>query len=182
MQLVRFMLALIIAASLVMPTSGPVAAGGPPDRGVMEPVGDACPWPDFLNAVLEAGGVEKCLPKQVAWTEGEGIRIVTDPLVGTAPASGWVQFWCETKVGFRYIIGVEGLAANAVFTVNATDELGAGTFDLGTIHTNADGVGQTGGVLQLPPGFYEFDVSVKAGATEVVGSPLEDMPGFVVFP
>ncbi len=173
-----FIFALVVFAASATAASvggGSALAAGPPGYGVMEPASDGCPWPDFLNPDLEQAGVEKCLPQQVAWTEGEGIRIVTDPLVGSS-GSGWVNFWCETKEGFKYMIGVEDLAPHTKYTVTAD------SYMLGTIRTSASGTGQIAGVLRLPPGLYELDVSVWDGGTEVLSSPDDDMPGFIVFP
>jgi len=166
---------LALVGGLTILGGAKAVAAGPPNYGVMEPASDGCPWPDFLNPSLRAGGVEKCLPQQVAWTDGEGIRIVTDALVGSS-GSGWVNFWCETKEGLKYTIGLQGLAANSAYTVTA------GSYSLGVVHTDARGAGQTGGVLRLPPGFYEFDITVWDGATEVVSTADDDPVDIVVFP
>jgi len=154
----------------------------------MEPRPNDCPWPDFLNPVLEAAGVGKCLPTNINWTNGDGIRIVTDPLIGSSDDSGWVNFWCETKVGFKFIVGVAGLEPNATYPVTAagiTIPLSGGPpqpIDLGiiaTLHTDSQGRGEVGGVVPLPSSaIYELDINVGT----VLSTPDDDLVGFVVFP
>ncbi|MBI4302478.1 MAG: hypothetical protein HY664_07720 [Chloroflexi bacterium] len=169
----------LLALSLLALSLAPVVSAGPPappNYGVMEPVSDACPWPDFLNPVLEAEGVQKCLPTEINWTSGDGIRIVTDPLVGSGDDAGSVTFWCESKVGFKYQIVVWNLAPNTSYPVTATD--GVTIYSLGTIRTDSNGSGVLGGMYQLSPGFYEWDINVGS----VLSSPASDEAGFVVFP
>jgi hypothetical protein len=138
----------------------------------MEPKGtDACPWPDFLNPVLDAGGVGKCLPATIPWSS-DGVRVVTDPLVGTGAAAGWVTFWCQSTMGFRFSVGVVGLAPNSVYEVTATGGFGT----IATLHTDANGSGIVGGIVKLPAGGYEVAVSVGS----VLTSPANDLVGFEV--
>jgi hypothetical protein len=143
---------------------------GPPSFGVMEPASNACPWPDFLNPVLDAGGVGKCLPASIAWSEN-GVRVVTDPLVGTGGAAGWVTFWCQSTMGFRFSVGAVGLAPTTTYAVTAT---GFGT--IAALHTDANGGGVVGGIVKLPPGGY--DVAVSVGSA--LASPASDLVGFEV--
>lgn len=165
------LLLLALLAALVLSRAAVAGPPGPPNFGVMEPKGtDACPWPDFLNPVLDAGGVGKCLPASIAWSEN-GVRVVADPLAGTGGAAGWVTFWCQTTMGFRFSVGAVGLAPNSAYTVTAT---GFGT--LATLHTDASGSGIVGGIVKLPPGDYEVAVSVGSALT----SPASDLVGFEV--
>ncbi|HET7677262.1 MAG TPA: hypothetical protein VFK38_05360 [Candidatus Limnocylindrales bacterium] len=135
-----------------------------------------CPWPGFLDPVLESIGVEKCLPNEIAWTDGDGIRIVTDPLVGTGGTWGKVTFWCETKTGFVFQVLAGGLDPVASYAVTATD--GTSTHFLATLHTDVSGAGKVGGVHRLPPGGYEWVIHVGT----VLSSPGTDEAGFLVFP
>lgn len=162
----------LVAVVAVLLLAGTAVAGppGPPNFGVMEPASDGCPWPDFLNPVLDAGGVGKCLPTSIAWSE-DGVRVVTDPLVGSGGAAGWVTFWCQSTMGFRFSVGAVGLNPMSSYAVSAT---GFGT--IATLHTDASGSGIVGGIVKLPPGGY--DVAVSVGS--VLTSPLSDLVGFEV--
>lgn len=170
----RWLISAVVIATVasVLVVSGTALAGppGPPDFGVMEPASNGCPWPDFLNPVLDAGGVGKCLPASIAWSEN-GVRVVTDPLVGTGGAAGWVTFWCQSTMGFRFSVGAVGLAPGASYPVTAT---GFGT--IATLHTDANGSGIVGGIVKLQPGSYEVAVSVGSLLT----SPAADLVGFEV--
>lgn len=172
----RWSLPFVLGALLVaVPTGAFAAPSAPPDYGVMNPT-DECPWPGWLDPVLEAAGVQKCLPTEIAWTDGDGIRIVTDPLVGSGSAWGSVTFWCETKTGFQFQVLAGGLAPTTSYAVTATD--GSTTFDLATLLTDASGAGKVGGVYLLPPGLYGWTVQVGSE----LASPATDKAGFVVFP
>ena len=135
---------------------------------------------------MQAWGVQKCLPGSIKWTGGEGIRIVTDQLVGTAPATGSFTFWCETPNALRFKVSASGLAPNATYAVTAAGHYmsfatGAlSSVDLGTIaylHTDASGSGVVGGSVQLASGGYELDVRVG----NALHSDPTDLAGIAVF-
>lgn len=167
------MATVLVGALAIAATAGPPGppAFGPSDGSTMETANDACPWPDFLNGVLWQAGARKCLPTAIPWSV-DGVRIVTDPLVGTGGAQGWITFWCQSRVGLHYIVTAVGLAPNTSYPVTAT-ELGT----LGTLHTDANGNGVVGGQVPLDPGGYEVLVSVGS----VLTSPAGDDVGFEVF-
>lgn len=164
---------------------GPAGAGpfGPPNFGVMEPASDACPWPDFLNGYMQTvQGVQKCLPGSIAWASAEGgVRIVSDTLdaTGVIPgATGQVTFWCQSKVGLRFIITVQGLAATTSYETTGQVMGSATVIDFGTIRTDMNGRGIVAGVIPLAAGEYDVHVFVGNVLQPDAGDP--DI-GFVVF-
>ncbi|MDP2727071.1 MAG: hypothetical protein Q8P59_05970 [Dehalococcoidia bacterium] len=172
----RWIIVIALLAAFVV--AAPVAsAATPPNFGVMNPGQPDCPWPTYLDPIMQAAGVGKCLPQNIPWTAplepGSGIRIVTDQLLGKDGASGWVNFFCESKVGFKFIIGVSGLAPNTSYPITAT---GLGT--IATINTDSRGRGEVGGVVPLAPGFYDLSISVGS----VLQSGPSDPQGIAVLP
>lgn len=185
-----------LLATFLFASTAVAGPPGPPSRGVMEPASDGCPWPDFANGFLAAEGVLKCLPAQIPWSasqgpEGQvdyGVRIVADPLIAVdgSDAEGWFVFWCQFRAGLKYQIIVTGLAPHATYGVHA-EGFGFGpggatavAYHLGTIRTDATGGGVLGGVLRLPPGGYELDVTIRNGAAARLSIPDDDLVGFAV--
>lgn len=185
-----------LLATFLFASTAVAGPPGPPSRGVMEPASNGCPWPDFANGFLAAAGVLKCLPAQIPWSasqgpEGQvdyGVRIVADPLIAVdgSDADGWFVFWCQFRAGLKYQIIVTGLAAHATYGVHAEGfAFGPGgatavMFHLGTIRTDANGGGVLGGVLGLPPGGYELDVTIIDDGGARLSIPADDLVGFSV--
>lgn len=175
----------IIGLIGLMAHMGPAGAGPsrPPSFGVMEPASDACPWPGFLNGYMEnVQGVQKCLPGSIAWASAEGgVRIVSDSLdaTGVMPgAAGQITFWCQSKVGLRFMITVQGLAAWTSYEATG-HVMGSGTMlEFGTIRTDRNGNGIVAGVVPLAAG--EYDVHVFVGNVLEPDASDPDV-GFVVF-
>jgi hypothetical protein len=177
------LLFLVVAVFAVVPSAQ--AAGTPNEFGVMDPT-NSCPWPDELDPVLQAAGVQKCLPTSIKWTGGEGVRIVTDQLIGSGSATGSVTFWCETPNSLRFKVSASGLAPNSTYAVTASglyQSFATGAIsavDLGTVallHTNANGSGVVGGSVQLTSGGYELDIHVGSA----LHSDPADLQGIAVF-
>lgn len=152
---------------------------GPPDFGVVDPLDNnpttvvgpfsgSCPWPNFV--VLEDVG--KCLPSAIAWSE-DGVRTVSDPLVDSSNVvMGHFTFWCQSRTGLRFIVTVEGLDPNTVYTVTA-----AAFGTLAQLRTDPNGNGVVGGTLRLDPGSYETSISVGTALSTRSSDPI----GFEVF-
>jgi hypothetical protein len=183
----------VVAAGVVLggvAVAGVASAGppGPANFGIMEPTGiadAACPWPDQANDFMQnVQGVQKCLPQAIPWSAENGVsgvRIVSDKVVAGpgAPSSaavGQFTFWCQSKVGLHWRLTVQGLAPNTVYPVTAVGSPGAPT-DFGTIRTDPNGDGVSGGVVQLAPGGYMIMVSV---GTALVPDPFDPEIGFSV--
>lgn len=193
----RLMLA-VATISLLMALSPAVALAGPPsppDYGNYNPLG--------LVGPPESWGVEKILP---SLAPGGQTHIVTDPLIGPS-ASGWVTFWCQSKVGFQYNIGATGLNPLSRYSVRAfgiqaiivppgtPDAIDTGEgfwilivdpaldLNLGKFMTDANGLGGVKGVAQLPAGYlYDVGTVVFDGAgIPVLWSPADDPNGFLVY-
>jgi len=195
----RLMLS-VAAISLLMALSPAVALAGPPsppDYGNYNPL-------DLLGPP-ESWGVEKILP---SLAPGGQTHIVTDPLIGLPSASGWVTFWCQSKVGFQHNIGATGLEPLSRYSVRAFGiqalivppgtpgaiDTGAGFWillssispielDLGAFKTDANGMGGVKGAAQLPAGYaYDVGTVVFDGAgVPVLWSPADDPNGFIVY-
>ncbi len=197
-MLVAAGVALLVALIPTVTLAGPPS---PPDYGNWNPTGLPLP------PILEDWGLEKALPRSAAPGAGE-VHIVTDPLVGVgveSDATGWVTFWCQSKIGFQYNIGATGLIRLSKYSVKATNRVqikivqpGEGLapyeiepdlwvdmatltplsdLDLGVFQTDANGNGGVRGVVKLEAGYvYDFTVEVSDGTTKV----LE--PGLMLLP
>jgi hypothetical protein len=143
---------------------------GPASFGVMEPTGIAasgCPWPDAANGYMQnVQGVQKCLPQAIPWSYevGEqgpqsGVRIVSDAFEATGVitgATGEFTFWCQSRVGLHYRVTVQHLAPNTVYPVWGVALAPGSPTDFGTLRTDPNGNGVTGGVITLPKAAYAF--------------------------
>lgn len=145
-----------VAALLLLPTAALAGPRSTPDFGVKNPQGLRCS-PDSV----------KCMT--AGWHDGGEVHIVDDPLEGAGDASGHVIFWCQSVVGFKYQISVEGLAPKQVFTVT-TAPMGPGgpVVELGTFRTDPHGYGTLNGVLQLPEGHYGYALEITDADDVVV--------------
>ncbi|MCJ7807230.1 MAG: hypothetical protein MUP73_00670 [Dehalococcoidia bacterium] len=186
---------LLMALSPAIALAGPPS---PPDYGKYNPT-------DQPGQPPEEWGVEKVIPSPSA--PGGAVRIITDPLVGLVgtdvpAATGWVTFWCQSKIGFKYNIGTIGLNRLSKYGVTAYGvqiqvvppgtagaiEIEPGLWvllststpvelDLGTFRTDANGSGGVKGVSRLSAGYvYDLTVEVSDGVTKV----LE--PGLMLLP
>ena len=186
---------LLMALSPALALAGPPS---PPDYGKYNPT-------DQPGQPPEEWGVEKVIPSPSA--PGGAVRIITDPLVGLVgtdvpAATGWVTFWCQSKIGFKYNIGTIGLNRLSKYGVTAygvqIQVVPPGTagaigiepglwvllststpveLDLGTFRTDANGSGGVKGVSRLSAGYvYDLTVEVSDGVTKV----LE--PGLMLLP
>lgn len=167
----------LVLASATTALAGP---GSSPSFGVVDPLDSnpntvagpfsgSCPWPNAVDAFLPE--VEKCLPKSVGWAEN-GVRIVSDPLVGTGGAWGAFTFWCQSKTGLHYLVTVHGLQPNSTYMIHSPQG-----GHIGTLRTDPKGDGVAGGVMSLPPGDYEWDVHVGSALSTLAN----DAIGFEVF-
>jgi len=167
----------------------------PPDYGQYNP--------QDLPGPPEEWGVEKILP---SLAPGGQTRIITDPLVGDAAASGWVTFWCQSTIGFQYNIGTTGLDPLSKYSVHADGikavvvapgtpgaiDTGEGFWilivdtvelHLGTFQTDANGLGGVKGMAKLPTG-YVYSVGTVVHDSDdlpVLWSPADDPNGFSVY-
>lgn len=165
----------VLVTAVLIPVTALVAIAGPgsaPGFGVVDPLRNnpnthvgpftgSCPWPDSVDAFLPE--VEKCLPAAIPWTT-DGVRIVSDPMVGVNGGHGTFTFWCQSRVGLRYILTVHGLEPSTVYHVTAE-----GYGHIGMVRTDPSGGGRTGGVVQLAKGGYDWVVWV--------GDVLRSAPG-----
>ena len=185
----------LVALSTTAAFAGPPS---PPDYGTYNPVG-------LPDQPPEIWGVEKVIPSHSA--PGGAVRIITDPLVGDA--TGWVTFWCQSKLGFQYNIGAVGLNPLTRYSVKAygiqiqivplgtagATEIEPGLWvdfttltpieplDLGTFKTDANGLGGVKGVERLADG-YVYDVGTVISDTDgvpLLWSPGDDTNGFTVY-
>ncbi|MDR9459248.1 MAG: hypothetical protein RI591_03760 [Dehalococcoidia bacterium] len=187
-----------------MALSPAVALAGPPsppDYGKYNPT-------DQPGQPPEEWGVEKVIPSPSA--PGGAVRIITDPLEGTSLASGWITFWCQSRLGLKYNIGATGLNPVSTYGVKADGvqiqivQAGEGVvpfeiepglwvdlatltpvpeLDLGMFHTDANGRGGVRGVVKLEAG-YVYDVVTSISDTDgtpVLWSPSNDTNGFIVY-
>lgn len=191
----------VIGVILLMTLSPAIVLAGttsPPDYGNYNPLG--------LLAPPESWGVEKVLP---SLAPGGQTHIITDPLDGVgSDATGWVTFWCQSKVGFQYNIGTySGLNPLSKYSVRAYGVKikivppGTGTdtgegfwidpttlttiepLELGTFETDANGLGGVKGVVQLHSGWL-YDVGTVVSDIDghpVLSSPNDDTNGFIVY-
>jgi hypothetical protein len=187
---------LLMALSPAIALAGPPS---PPDYGKYNPT-------DQPGQPPEEWGVEKVIPSPSA--PGGAVRIITDPLVGLVgtdvpAATGWVTFWCQSKIGFKYNIGTIGLNSLSKYGVKAYGvqiqvvppgtvgaiEIEPGLWvdlatltpvpelDLGMFQTDANGSGGVRGIVKLEAGYvYDLTVEVSDGITKV----LE--PGLMLLP
>jgi hypothetical protein len=167
---------LVLGVVLLLALSPAVVLAGPPS-----PPNFGKYNPQDIPGPPEAWGVEKIIPPRAA--PGGSVHIVTDPLEATGidpDATGWVTFWCQSKIGFHYHIGASGLDPLSEYNVTASGP-GPISLDLGTLHTDANGIGTVRGVEKLPPSLYELVVEVTdAGGNVVLDSSADDQ-GFVVY-
>ena len=194
----KLVLASLLGLILVLTMASPALAGppSPPDYGTQDPTGTG-----------DCGGwLEKCKPPYV---HGESTHIVTDPLEPTGvdqDAEGWVNFWCSSTVGFQYHIGASGLDPKSEYAVIASGMqvspaspgapgaieifpgfwvfiVGPVLLDLGTLHTDANGLGSVRGVEQLMPDMYALNVQVMTvpGGVVVLEMPADDQADFLVY-
>ena len=187
---------LLMALSPALALAGPPS---PPDYGKYNPT-------DLPGQPPEEWGVEKVIPSPSA--PGGAVRIITDPLEGTSSASGWITFWCQSRLGLKYNIGATGLNPVSTYGVKAYGvqilivpedtpgavELEPGLWvlfststpvelDLGTFKTDANGRGGVRGVVKLEAG-YVYDVGTvisDADDAPVLWSPSDDTNGFIVY-
>lgn len=168
-HVLRTLIVVAVLTAMTLAASGVAAAGpkAPPDYGVQNPQGlEHCWHPDPV----------KCFT--TGWASGDEVHIVADPLVGDG--TGVVTFWCQSIVGFKYQIWVEGLAPKATYTVTA---VGSFSTTLGTFRTDPAGYGTLNGLLKLAPGGYYVILEVRdANGTVVLRGPANDGQGFEVFP
>jgi len=192
-----------VGIALILTALSPMAvlAGppSPPDYGTYNPA-------DLPGQPPEEWGVEKVIPSPSI--PGGAVRIITDPLVGIAPADGLVTFWCQSRLGFQYNIGATGLDPVSTYSVKAYGvqiiivtedtpgavEIEPGLWvdfstltplelDLGTFRTDANGSGGIKGVAKQSAG-YVYDVGTvisDADGTPVLWSPSDDTNGFIVY-
>jgi hypothetical protein len=158
---------LVVSVILVMALTPALALAGSPDGPNL--------GEDSPNGGRIFGGVVKSLV--VPWADGE-LHIVDDPLdLHDGSGTGNVIFWCDSNVGLQYHIVVSGLDPHSSYAVSVT---GTVDRDLGTLHTDAKGMGSVRGVEQLEAGRYELIVEVRdGGGTLVLDSHLDDQ-GFSV--
>lgn len=154
----------------------------------------------------EEWGVEKVIPSPQA--PGGAVRIITDPLEGSAPADGWVTFWCQSHLGFQYNIGATGLDSLSTYSAEADGaqilvvppgtadavEIEPGLWilpssalpielDLGTFRSDTNGSGGVKGVVRLLAG-YVYDVTTiisSVNGEPVLSSPDDDTNEFIVY-
>ncbi len=184
-----------IAVILMVLSPVAVLAGppSPPDYGRYNPT-------DLPGQPPEEWGVEKAIPSPSA-PEG-AVRIITDLLAGEG--DGWVTFWCQSRLGFQYNIGVTGLDGLSRYSINASggqilivpeDTPGAVELEpglwvdfstltpvelyLGTFKTDANGRGGVNGVTKLSSGYvYEVAVVVSDSDGVPVLGPADSPPPF----
>ena len=150
--------------------------------------------------------MEKVLPSDAP---GGQTHIITDPLVGS-DATGWVTFWCQSKIGFQYNIGTYcglnplseyrvraygvkiqivsadtpgGIDTHEGFWINPTTLTVLELLELGTFKTDANGLGGVKGVVKLQSGWlYDVDTVVSdIDGHPVLSSPADDTNGFIVY-
>ncbi len=149
----KILTSVIISLLILLYPSSIVLAGSPEGHpfGNSDPTGHG-----------HGPGVVKLVP--APWAPEGTLHIVNDPLAATPDgdpdSTGWVIFWCQSKVGFQYNIGVTGLAPLTNYTVVAEFPGPAPDPVLGTLHTDANGLGSFSGVLQLEPGGYFLRINV----------------------
>ena len=167
---------------------GVALAAGPtraPDFGVVDPLDanpttarpggftGSCPWPNGVDQFLPE--VEKCLPAAIGWSE-DGVRIVSDPLVATSTggsATGAFTFWCQSRVGLRFMVTVQGLAPFTTYSVQAFDvATSSAVGTIATIQTDKDGNGGATGVVHLDPGGYDWAIRVGTVLETVAGDEI----------
>jgi hypothetical protein len=195
------LMALGLAFLLTALSSAAVLAGpsSPPDYGKYNPA-------NLPGQPPEEWGVEKVIPLPVA--PGGAVRIITDPLIGSAPADGWVTFWCQSHLGFQYNIGAAGLDPISTYSVEADGvqiqivapgtvgaiEVEPGLWilpssalpielGLGTFVTDANGSGGVKGVARLPAG-YVYDITTVISNSDdepILSSPYDDTNEFIVY-
>jgi hypothetical protein len=185
---------LLIALSPAVVFAGPPS---PPDFGNYNPLD--------LPGPPESWGVEKIIPPLSA--PGGSVHIITDPLEATGidpDATGWVTFWCQSKIGFHYHIGASGLDPLSRYSVRAfgiqaivvppgtpgaidTGEgfwiliVGSLDLDLGAFKTDANGLGTVRGIEKLANGFYGLVVEVTDAGGDIVLDSSADDQGFLVY-
>jgi hypothetical protein len=198
-RIVLMAIAIAVASLLSFPVA--ILAGSPsaPNYGKYNPA-------NLPGQPPEEWGVEKVIPLPLA--PGGAVRIITDPLNGSAPADGWVTFWCQSHLGFQYNIGATGLDAISTYSVVADGvqiqivapgtvgaiEVEPGLWilpssavpvelDLGSFVSDATGSGGVKGVARLPAG-YVYDVATtvsNANDEPVLSSPYDDTNEFIVY-
>jgi len=204
----KFLL-VVLGAVLLLTLSSAVALAGPssqPNYGTVDPTHIGTLPPEWL------ADVDKIIPAPGA--PGGQIHIVTDPLVNAdgvwfgsdTDASGWVTFWCQSTIGFRYNIGWTRLDRLSRYTVSASGidglivppgtagaiDSGEGfwfviagfpNLDLGTVKTDAKGSGGVKGTAQLSSGhvYILWTVVTDSGGNVVLVTPLNDPNAFVVY-
>ena len=166
-------LALALALALSVAATGPVFGGAPApaDYGTENPTGQQdCP----PASGLPYDGIEKCFP--VGWGLGF-VHIVTDPIA----ANGWVTFWCQSRIGFQYRVGVFDLEPKATYEIWLGPPGHPEHYLLGRILTDPRGNGTVSGVLKFAPGEYYFWTSVKQPGGSILFDSRSDGQGFGVF-
>lgn len=177
-----------VVLSVLLVTTSIATAGpsGSPSFGVMDPLDanpttyfqppqgpvftGSCPWPNVVDAALPEVG--KCLPTAIAWS-GDGVRIVSDPLVDASDVvSGQFTFWCQARMGLRFIVTVQGLEPNTVYPVTS-DLFGT----IATLRTDPHGNGVVGGIVALEPGGYDTTIAIGTALATRADDPI----GFEVF-
>jgi hypothetical protein len=199
-------IAVIVLSMALFPTAVFAGSPSPPNYGTIDPTKI---WPPYLPPLTDPSmaGVEKVIPAPKA--PGGQIHIITDPLVPVGDdvdANGWVTFWCQSQIGFKYNIGATGLNRLSTYHVYSVGpdfllaaegdpgaiDVGEGMWgipqppialDLGTLKTDAKGSGGVNGVAKLSSGhLYILWTIVNDGTSAtILGSPQDDPNAFVVY-
>jgi hypothetical protein len=176
----------VLSVLLVVSSVATAGPSGSPNFGVTDPLDanpttysqppqgpvftGSCPWPNVVDAALPEVG--KCLPTNIAWSE-DGVRVVSDPLVDAGDVvRGQFTFWCQARMGLRFLVTVQGLDPSTVYPVTS-DLFGT----IATLRTDRDGNGVVGGIVALEPGGYETTIAVGTALTTRADDPI----GFEVF-
>lgn len=188
MRLTRLAVLVVLVGMASVAIGGVASATGPkepPNFGVVDPLDanpttarpggftGSCPWPNAVDQFLPE--VEKCLPAAIAWAEN-GVRIVSDPLVATSAegsATGTFTFWCQSRVGLKFMVVVQGLEPFTTYAVHASDVATSSAIGtIATIRTDKDGAGGATGVVNLDSGDYDWAIHVGAVLQTVVGDEI----------
>lgn len=156
----------VMLAGSAMATAGPKA---PPNYGVQNPQGlDHCWHEDPV----------KCFT--TGWSGDDEVHIVADPIeiVDSGQVKGIVTFWCQSIVGFKYQIWVEGLEPKSTYTVTT---VGSFVATLGQFRTDPAGYGTLNGLMKLPPRGYFLILQIRDAAGAVILDSASDGQGFRVF-
>lgn len=165
-----------VAALLLVPTAALAGPRSTPDFGVKNPQNLGCSR-DSVKCMTAGWHID-----DETGERGAEVHIVDDPLEGEGDASGSVIFWCQSIVGFKYQLSVEGLAPSQVFTVTVKhnftkDDLGV----LGTFRTDPNGYGTLNGVRPLDGGHYAYVLEVTDSDGQVVLDSWGDAQFFGVY-